>query len=104
MKWLSLLLVIYALCLEFAPCNDRTPTSNSTGLTICHHQDHSSDQQDGCGPLCPCACCSHAPVAQHFQQEVYPPIMNVAGLYMPSLAHKAVKRIVNVWQPPKLSA
>ncbi|QEM03117.1 hypothetical protein DIU31_006120 [Mucilaginibacter rubeus] len=104
MKWLSLLLVIYALCLELPPCNDRTPTSNSTGLTIGQHDGHSSDQQDGCSPLCTCACCSHAPVVQHFQQELYSPIMNVAGLRMPALAHKAVKRIVVVWQPPKLSA
>lgn len=104
MKWLSLLLVIYTLCLELPPCNDRTPTSNSTGLTISQHQDHCSDHQDQCGPLCTCACCSHAPIVQLFQPGLHLPVINLAEQCIRSVENRSVKRPVNVWQPPKLSA
>jgi len=59
MKYLSLILSIYLLALNFAPCEDfNVPDDDvKTEISLAIGDDHQHQDSDLCSPFCICQCC-----------------------------------------------
>ena len=59
MKFLALILSIYILALNFAPCEDNSTSDNDTNTKISQNIDfdHQHSNSDLCSPFCQCCCC-----------------------------------------------
>jgi len=59
MKFLTVILSIYILALNFAPCEDSVPFGDDTTMEVSQQADtnHQHDASDECSPFCQCQCC-----------------------------------------------
>jgi uncharacterized protein DUF6660 len=59
MKFLTFILSIYILALNFAPCEDSSTIGNDvkTEISQSTNIDHSNNVLDLCSPFCQCHCC-----------------------------------------------
>ena len=58
-KMVAIILSVYILALNFAPCNDVPETDNTNQTQIVQQLtvDHSTNHSDLCSPFCQCSCC-----------------------------------------------
>ncbi len=58
-KFITFILAVYVLALNFAPCEDSSAFDNSSNTEIVQLQDldHDHNASDLCSPFCHCQCC-----------------------------------------------
>ncbi|PNW26624.1 DUF6660 family protein [Formosa algae] len=102
MKYLAVILSVYFLALNFAPCEDDASVCDNDTTEISQHSDsdHNQGTSDDCSPFCQCHCC-HIHVTQFTPVEIsflVPDISTELFLHFDSLGQDVNQTIL---QPPR---
>ncbi|MFB9052368.1 DUF6660 family protein [Formosa undariae] len=105
MKFLAVILSIYILALNFAPCEDVVQGDDAQQIVseLVQHNDadHNHDTLDLCSPFCQCHCC-HINVAQFHPLQItftVPDISTKLFLHFDSLGKDFNQTLL---QPPRV--
>ena len=104
MKYLALVFSVYFAWLAILPCQDKENMKTSAVHITIRNANACNDEksQETCPPFCTCTCCSTARVliAQaHFFSVAQLTLRKYPRPTVPALQ----KRILTIWQPPKIS-
>ncbi|WP_368045687.1 DUF6660 family protein [Mucilaginibacter sp. BT774] len=104
MRYLALIFSVYFVLLVILPCQDKEDIKgNATHGTI-KNANACNDQksQETCPPFCTCSCCSTARIL--IAQVNFSSVTQITLRKYPRPTVPAVqKRILTIWQPPKIS-
>ncbi|MDW5289596.1 DUF6660 family protein [Formosa sp. PL04] len=103
MKFLAVILSIYILALNFAPCEDTASFDDDTTTEFSEHSDsnHDHNASDECSPFCQCHCC-HIHATQFIPLEISFTISEISTklfLHFDSLGKDFNQTIL---QPPRV--
>ena len=103
MKYLAVILSIYILALNFAPCEDNASFSDDTTTEVSQQSDsdHDHNSSDECSPFCQCHCCHiHATEFAPYQISfTVPDISTKLFLHFDSLGQDFNQTLL---QPPRV--
>ena len=102
MKFLAVILSVYFLALNFAPCEDDASVCDNDTTEISQHSDsdHDHGTSDDCSPFCQCHCC-HVHVVQFNPIEISFNVLDISTkqfLHFDSLGQDVNETIL---QPPR---
>ncbi len=100
-KFLTVILSIYLLSLNFLQCEDNAFGINDLGIEISQNIDHDDCALDLCSPFCQCYCC-HIHV---INLDLYQSDLSLVEIYTAIFVHKdgMIKDITStILQPPQV--
>ncbi|MDT0651183.1 MULTISPECIES: DUF6660 family protein [Autumnicola] len=100
MKIFTIILSLYFLALNFAPCSDTVPDSDDTQLEFSQTTDADHNDSDLCSPFCQCHCCHVHTI--DFELMTFEPFQDpISNMILTSFQHHGKDFHTSLFQPPR---